>query len=200
MSRRTNMVEEAERVVSQGLFFSADLRFHRETYERAFDAFEAGPMERYRTVQPAAIAATHLYRALLIEAAEGRHSASARYDSARVYYERIIRRNPQSARLWNYHIHLGLALAGLSRKEEAIHQGEEAARIMPISKDALAAYDIGVYRAEIYVMCGEYEKTIDQLEIALLTPGYMTASLLRIDPIWEPIRSNPRFRRLLEGN
>jgi len=52
---------------------------------------------------------------------------------------------------------------------------------------------------EIYVMCGEYEAAIDQIETALSVPSFVSAGLLRIDPIWDPLRSNPRFRRLVEG-
>ena len=45
-------------------------------------------------------------------------------------------------------------------------------------------------------MCGEYEAAIDQIETLLSVPGYTSAAMLRVDPIWDPIRSNPRFRRL----
>jgi hypothetical protein len=34
----------------------------------------------------------------------------------------------------------------------------------------------------------------------LSNPGYTTATLLRIDPLWDPIRDNPRFQRLVEQN
>jgi serine/threonine-protein kinase len=201
MSRRANMAEVAEFAVTDGLMFTSDLRLHPETFKEAFDAFESGPMERYRRIQPAVIAATHLDRALLIEATEGRRAASARYDSARVYYERIIRSNPQSMHLPYYHTYLGLAYAGLGRKEEAIREGREAVRIVPISKDALVGPEMVSYLAEIYMRCGEHEAAIDQIETMVSLPGpYMTVNILRIDPIWDPIRSNPRFKRLVEGN
>jgi len=124
----------------------------------------------------------------------------ARYDSARVYYERIVRSNPQSAYVCLYHGSLGLAYAGLGRKSEAIREGEEAVRMMPLSKDALIGEQLLRYLAEIYMMCGEYEAAIDRLETLMSVPGYMSAAILRIDPLWDPIRSNPRFRRLVEAN
>jgi len=137
---------------------------------------------------------------VLIEAAEGRRSASARYDSARVQFEHIIRLHPQSAQISRYHAKLGLAYAGLNRKEDAIREGERVARMSLAYKDALDTYQTGALLAEIYMRCGEHEKAIDQLETLLSTPGPVTAALLRIDPMWEPIRANPRFRRLLEEN
>jgi len=201
MSRRTNMAEAAEIAVTNGLMHTPDLRLFPKTYTEAFDAFESGPIERYRRMQPAVIAATHLDRALLIEATEGRQSASARYDSARVHFERIIRSNPQSIYVCYYHAYLGLAYTGLGRREEAIREGKEAVRMMPISKDALMGPELVNYLADIYMRCGEHEAAIDQIETLLSLPGfYMSVGILRIDPIWDPIRSNPRFRRLVEGN
>jgi serine/threonine-protein kinase len=200
MARRTDMAEAAEIAVTNGLMHTSDLRLFPKPYAEAFDAFESGPIERYRRIQPAVIAATHLDRALLIEAMEGRQSASARYDSARVDIERTIRSNPQSIYVCYYHAYLGLACAGLGRREEAIREGKEAVRIMPISKDALMGPELVNYLAEIYMRCGEHEAAIDQLETLLSLQGfYLTANILRLDPLWDPIRSNPRFRGLAEG-
>jgi len=199
MSRRVNIADVAESQVTQVPDYFAEFRTCPETFTEAFDAFESGPMERFRRIQPAAIATTHLARAEVYEAKGDRRSAIARYDSARVYYERIIRSNPESAYICFYHVALGLAYAGLGRKEEAIREGEEAVRMMPISKDALVGAELVGFLPEIYVMCGEYEAAIDQIETALSVPSFASSGLLRADPIWDPIRSNPRFRRLAEG-
>jgi tetratricopeptide (TPR) repeat protein len=168
-------------------------------FGQIFDAFERGRMERYRLTQPALVAITHLARALISEASNGRPSAIARYDSARVYYERIVRSNPQSAYVSVYHANLGLAYAGLGRREEAIREGEEAARMTPISKDAVVGAQIVYNLAEIYMRCGKYDGAIDQIETLLSVPSQMSTGVLRADPIWDPIRTNPRFRRLAGG-
>jgi tetratricopeptide (TPR) repeat protein len=199
MSRRVNMADVAESHVTQVPDYFAVLRTCPETFTEAFDAFESGPMERFRRIQPAAIATTHLSRAEVYEAKGDRRSAIARYDSARVYYERIIRSNPESAYICFYHMALGLAYAGIGRKEEAIREGEDAVRMMPISKDALVGAELVGFLPEIYVMCGEYEAAIDRIETALSVPSVVSAGALRVDPKWDPLRSNPRFRRLVEG-
>jgi eukaryotic-like serine/threonine-protein kinase len=199
MSRRVNIADVAESQVTQVPDYFTELRTYPETFTEAFDAFESGPMERFRRIQPAAIATTHLSRAEVYEAKGDRRSASARYDSARVYYERIIRSNPQSAYICFYHVALGLAYAGLGRKEEAIREGKEAVRMVPISRDALVGAELVGFLPEIYVRCGQYEAAIDQIETALSVPSLLSAGLLRVDPIWDPIRTNPRFRRLAEG-
>jgi len=199
MSRRANADDIANAHVTGMPGYFAHLRLYPEIYTEVFNAFESGPIERFRLMQPGVIALTHLSRAMLYEAKDDRRSASARYDSTRVCYERIIRSNPESAYISFYHSALGFAYAGLGRKEEAIREGEEAVRMMPISRDAVDGAEVVKFLAEIYMMCGKYEAAIDKNENALSVPSFLSAGILRVDPIWDPIRSNPRFRRLAEG-
>jgi serine/threonine-protein kinase len=199
MSRRTNLAEAAEFGLIQGTLWTAEFRLFPNTFTEVFDVFESGPVERYRRMQPAIIATAHLARAIVYEAMGDGQSASARYDSARVYFERIILSNPQSAFVCMYHSNLGRAYAGLGRCEEAIREGEEAVQVLPISKDAYMGTDLVNNLAEIYVKCGRHEAAIDQIEKLLSVPSEISPGVLRVDPIWDPLRSNPRFRRLVEG-
>ena len=89
----------------------------------------------------------------------------------------------------HYHSNLGLAYAGLGRCEEAIREGEEAVRMVPISKDAMMGPELVNNLAEIYVKCGKYDAAIDQIETLLSVPSWMSPGLLRVDPIWDPLRS-----------
>jgi serine/threonine protein kinase/tetratricopeptide (TPR) repeat protein len=202
MLRSIEIAEAAEYALPQGLTVwvaSTYLRLLPETFAMAFNAFEAGPISRYRSMQPAMIASCHLGRAFIHESAGDRSSARARYDSARICFERVVRSNPQSAYIPVYHSDLGLAYAGLDRCEEAIRKGEEAVQMIPISTDAVVGAALIGNLAEIYVKCGKYEAAIDQLGIWLSVPSGISAALLRLDPIWDPLRSDPRFRRLVEG-
>jgi serine/threonine-protein kinase len=199
MSRWVDVTEVAEIEASVYLECAAGLRILSEQYAEYFNAFERTRMERVRLTQPALIANTHLAQALITEVREGRPSAVGRYDSARVCYERLIRSNPQSAYISLYHAGLGHAYAGLGRRKEAMREGEEAVRMVPLSKDAVRGEQALSCFAEICVMCGEHERALDQIETLLSVPGYTSPTLLRTDPIWDPIRNNPRFRRLAEG-
>jgi len=53
--------------------------------------------------------------------------------------------------------------------------------------------------ARIYVMVGEFDAAIDQLEFLLSNPGWMSIPLLRLDPAWAPLRDHPRFKKLIES-
>ncbi len=118
----------------------------------------------------------------------------AYYDSTRSMLETRIQERPDDER---YRSALGIAYAGLGRKEDAIREGELAVELLPMSKEAWR----GAHRVEdlarIYAMVGEYDAAIDRLESLLAVPSITAVPMLRIDPLWDPLRDNPRFQALL---
>jgi len=120
---------------------------------------------------------------------------AAYYDSARRILENKVKAQPQE---FQFHMQLGLAYAGLGRKEEAIREGKKAVELRPLTKDA---FGFGLEAlARIYVIVGEYDATIDQLEYLLSIPSNISVPLLRVDPTWAPLRKHPRFQKLLAGS
>jgi tetratricopeptide (TPR) repeat protein len=93
---------------------------------------------------------------------------------------------------------LGHALAFLGRKDEAVHAGEHAVELMPISKDALIGPDIVINLAQIYTRVGETDKALDLIDELLSIPCNLSVGLLRLDPVWDPLRDQPRFQEILE--
>jgi hypothetical protein len=95
------------------------------------------------------------------------------------------------------HALLGIALAYLGQKEEAIREGARAVALQPVEKDAF----FGPYNqhqlARIYMLVGEPEKALDQLEPLLKTPYVLSSGWLKIDPNFDPLRKNPRFQKLI---
>lgn len=53
--------------------------------------------------------------------------------------------------------------------------------------------------ARMYILVGEPEKALDQLEPLLRVPYYLAPGWLRIDPTFNAIREHPRFKKLIEG-
>ena len=92
---------------------------------------------------------------------------------------------------------LGLSLAYLDRKEEAIRAGQRAVAIAPIAKDPYIGPYYQHQLARIYIIVGEPEKALDQLEPLLKVPYYLSPAWLKVDPNFDPLRSNPRFQKLV---
>ncbi len=118
------------------------------------------------------------------------------YDEAQSILESKIEEQPGDER---FHSSLGIAYAGLGRKEDAIREGKLAVELLPVTKDAwrgtLRVQDL----ARIYVMVGKYDAAIDHLEFLVSVPGEMSIPLLRLDPAWDPLRDHPRFKKLIES-
>jgi serine/threonine protein kinase/tetratricopeptide (TPR) repeat protein len=118
----------------------------------------------------------------------------SQYEAARLMLEGEVRQRPDDSRK---HSALGIAYAGLGRKEDAIREGKHAVELLPVSLEAM----VGPLRmqdlAQIYTMTGERALAIDQLERLLSMPSYVSVPLLRADPVWKPLRADPRFRALL---
>jgi len=95
------------------------------------------------------------------------------------------------------HAGLGLALAYLGRRVEAIKEGELAVAHPPRRGSGAAGLKDGL--ARIYILVGEQEKALDQLAQLLQIPYFLSAGWLRIDPNFDPLRNNPRFQKLVAG-
>jgi eukaryotic-like serine/threonine-protein kinase len=118
-------------------------------------------------------------------------------DAARKAFEEHLRATPNDAQR---HVLLGLTLAYLGRKEEAIREGQRGVALQPVARDAFDGPYEQHQLVRIYMLVGEPEKALDQLEPLLKTPYYLSPGWLRIDPNFDPLRSNPRFQKLVAGS
>ena len=66
------------------------------------------------------------------------------------------------------------------------------------SKDAADGPYQEIELAKIYTRVGEADKALDLIDKLLSMPCELSVGLLRLDPVWDPLRDNPRFQALLE--
>ena len=93
---------------------------------------------------------------------------------------------------------MGKVYAHLGLRDKAIREAQKAVDLIPVSKDALGGPAYLIDLAKIYTIVGEYDATIEKLEYLLEIPGGVHPGELKVDPLWVPLRNNPRFQRLLE--
>lgn len=127
----------------------------------------------------------------------GDHALATVYaDSARLALEAQVRAAPDDGQR---HGLLGLTLAFLGRKAEAVREGRRGLELMPISRGGYFGPYVQLQLVRIYLMGGEPEQALDQLEPLLRVPFHLSSGWLRLDPTFDPLRDDPRFRKLVDG-
>jgi len=114
---------------------------------------------------------------------------------AREYLERAREDSPGDPAI---HAALGWAYALTGEKEKAIEAGRRAVELSPITADALSGHGYLVMLAKIYARVDEPYLAVKTIHTAMSTPGWISLATLEIDPAWDPIRDDPRFRELLK--
>jgi TolB-like protein/class 3 adenylate cyclase/Tfp pilus assembly protein PilF len=137
-----------------------------------------------------------------IALAQGDIAGAQKYfEDAQPVFENAVKQAPSSA---IRHANLGWLYAFMGRKEDAIREGRRAVELKPESKDAVDGVIVNCYLALIYARVGEKDLAFPLLERLLKTPGAVdsvdysiTINDLKHRWEWDPIRSDPRFQKLL---
>ena len=121
--------------------------------------------------------------------------ARAYADTARVAIEAAMRANRND--VGDLHVYRALTLAYMGDFQQAAEEGRRAVALSPISESAEIGPYIQHQLARVYILTGQPEKALDQLEPLLRIPYFLSPGWLRIDPTFTPLRGNPRFERLI---
>lgn len=90
---------------------------------------------------------------------------------------------------------LALAYAGLGEKGEALQQARQA--VKDYETDAIQKPAAQATLAQIQALFGEHDAAIAVLPQLLQVPAGLTVATLKLDPMWDPLRKDPRFQKLI---
>ena len=122
-------------------------------------------------------------------------NAHSAFERARIIAQRLVRESPDDAAR---HGQLGLILAGLGQKDAAIAEGKRAVELLPESQDAFDGPEVTAVLAQIYAWTGESDEAFRLLDHLLVVPNGITVPGLKLDPLWDPLRKDPRYQALID--
>jgi TolB-like protein/Tfp pilus assembly protein PilF len=163
----------------------------RHDFAGAARFLAASPRETFQEVDFSFYYPRPWYEAIIARAAGDDVKAHAAFAAARKILERRLTIKPDNARTIAV---LAQVDAGLGEKERALAEAQHAVDIMPLSRDAYDGMLVLQGQAQVYTWTGENDRALELIRRLMKMPGYLTLGYLKVDPLWEPLRSDPRFQ------
>ena len=120
--------------------------------------------------------------------------AQREFAAARTEQQKVVQAQPEFGPGWSA---LGLIDAGLGRKEDALREGRRALELLPPEKDAIVGKWLVRNMALIAAWVGERDLACEQLSIAIAPPQTFAYGGLKLSPLWDPLRGDPRFEKIV---
>jgi TolB-like protein len=183
-----------EELINNAFFLSPiQLEIYKGNYQKVLnfiDSTDWSGMINMTTYYPNTLIQARMYNILGFP-----QKAVLYYDSARMEIERRLIQLPNDPVLIGA---LGVSYAGLGDNDRAIQLGEQAVEEYSLEKDAFFGTARYEELAWIYVMVGNYVKALENIDLLLSNPSFISFQLLKLDPKWKPLWDHPEFIRLTD--
>lgn len=139
----------------------------------------------------------HILEGLAYRLSNDPKKAHLSFEAARAPLEAAVKKEPLDA---NIRALLAIVYAGIGRKNESILEGKLAVQQMPVPDEPFEGPGQIVSLAHIYVLLGEKDAALEQIDYLLSIPsGYwLTLAVLKSDPTWDSLRERPQYQKLLQ--
>jgi serine/threonine-protein kinase len=145
-----------------------------------------------------AITLSHSFgEGLLARMTKDEARARTAFEAARAQQEKIVQAQPDYGPALCV---LGLIDAALGRKDLALDEGRRAIGLTPVEKDVNNGSRVLQYFAITAAWAGEKELALQQLETGLRAPAaslILSYGALKLFPVWDPLRGDPRFEKIV---
>jgi tetratricopeptide (TPR) repeat protein len=165
-------------------------------YERDFSAAEralAG-MEKTGGLEGAFTFPRAWYAGLIARAKGDAAGAQTAFAAARAEVARVLTGQPEFPQPLSV---LAMIDAALGNKEQAVAEGRRASELLPITRDAITGARVLEHLAITYAWCGDKDHALEKLSILSSIPSDVNYGRLRLDPIWDSLRGDPRFKQIV---
>jgi TolB-like protein/Tfp pilus assembly protein PilF len=176
------------------------LRLERNFAEviRLLQARQARPPSPSETIKAITQVELALHQCIASDTAGARVTA----ERARNTLEQLCKNQPDNP---DFAVLLSLAYAALGEKNSALKEAERATMLLPSAKDRVYGPSFEEDLAAIQTMFGVNSEAISTLARLLQMPYFggfyfetpVTPALLRLDPLWDPLRGDPAFQKLV---
>jgi TolB-like protein/Tfp pilus assembly protein PilF len=121
------------------------------------------------------------------------------FEVARTKSEAWLAKNPQQASIYEARALANIAVddAALGRKEDALREAQQVLERWPPNRNAIVAGDIASTVANAYLWAGQPETALHLLEQFAKVPYGPTAGDLKLNPVWDDLRNDRRFDRII---
>jgi len=156
----------------------------------------ASPREDFQDIDYSFYYPKAWFEAMIARAKGDSARAAAAFSAARNILEQRLVVKPEDARTI---VALAQVDAGLGRKELAIQEAQHAVDLMPLSKDVYDGALVLEGLAQVYTWTNEPDRAIELLQKLGAMPSYTNYARLKLLPIWNPLRGDPRFQKIVDS-
>jgi TolB-like protein len=135
------------------------------------------------------------YAGLIAQARGNESSARAAFEQAKQAVRDDLLQSPNDAKTLAM---LALIHAAVGEKNEALGAAKRAGELLPIAKDSFDGPILATTLAAVSAKLGEKDSAIRQLESLVGVPNGPTPGTLRVEPEWDSLRDDSRFKKLAE--
>jgi TolB-like protein/Tfp pilus assembly protein PilF len=156
----------------------------------------ASPREDFQDIDYSFYYPKAWFEAIIARAKGDSARASAAFATARTILEQRLAIKPEDARTIAV---LAQVDAGLGRKDLAIQEARHAIDLMPVSKDIYDGALVLEGLAHVYTWTNEPDRAIELLQKLAAMPSYTNYARLKLLPMWNPLRGDPRFQKIVNS-